>query len=197
METATSTIVLASGSPRRRELLLQLGIEPSVMPPEVDETVREGERALAYTQRLAEKKARATANKVSPDRIVIAADTVVVLDEEILGKPADAAHARTVLQSLSGQQHRVITSFVVMRGDTLAAKSCQTDVWVLPLDEGLVDNYVACGEGLDKAGAYAIQGRGAAFVERIEGSYSNVVGLPLCELAVTLRDFGLTVPIGK
>ncbi len=184
-------LVLASSSPRRRELLAQIGLECEVVPVNVDETVSNGETALAYTQRMARKKAGAGLVQAARGRIILAADTVVCIDRQILAKPDDKQHAMAMLDLLSGRKHSVITSFALVRGERWVCTSCTTDVWLAEIDAAQRDAYWCSGEPRDKAGAYAIQGRAAVFVERIAGSYSNVVGLPLYELAEALRVFGV------
>lgn len=170
-------LVLASASPRRRELLSSLGIDFSCRPVDLDETPRPGEEAEAYVLRLARAKAGAD---VRPGEIVLAADTIVVLDGQLLGKPEDAARARSMLQTLSGRRHRVLTGVAVHPSEKpVAAEVCVSEVTIAPLSEEEIAWYVDTGEPLDKAGAYAIQGLGALLVETISGNYSNIVGLPL------------------
>jgi septum formation protein len=171
-------LVLASGSPRRRELLGQLGLSFAVVPPDVDETPRPGERPLDLVRRLARDKAAAVDGAV-----VVAADTVVEVDGDVLGKPADPDDARRMLRRLSGRAHKVHTGVAVRAGDALAVDAVTTIVTFVPLQAAVVDWYVGTGEPLDKAGAYAIQGRGGVFVEHVRGSVSNVVGLPLTTVA--------------
>jgi septum formation protein len=184
-------LVLASQSPRRRELLAQLGVALEVRPAHADEAVLPGEAPRDYVLRVARDKARAVQGDV-----VLAADTAVVLGGEVLGKPADAGDARRMLRALSGTTHDVLTAVVVRRAairlelDALVA----TRVRFAALSPGEVDWYVATGEPLDKAGAYAIQGAGGAFVLAVEGSVSNVVGLPLAETAALLARAGLPLP---
>jgi septum formation protein len=186
-------LVLASQSPRRRELLAQLGLALEVRPAHADEAVLPGEAPREYVLRVARDKARAVQGDV-----VLAADTAVVLGGEVLGKPADAADARRMLRALSGTTHDVLTAVVVRRAairlelDALVA----TKVRFAALSSREVDWYVATGEPLDKAGAYAIQGAGGAFVLGVEGSVSNVVGLPLAETAALLARAGLSLPWG-
>lgn len=189
--TQHTTLVLASASPRRRELLAQIGLEFEVVPANVDETVRIGETALAYTQRMAREKAVAVRARVGIERFVLAADTVVCIDRQILGKPRDKAHAMSMLALLSGRKHNVITSFALLCDERRVYTSCSTDVWLAEIDAAQSEAYWDSGEPRDKAGAYAIQGRAAVFVERIEGSYSNVVGLPLHKLAAALNALGV------
>jgi septum formation protein len=188
----TPKIILASNSPRRRELLAQIGLSFTVAPADVDERVLPGEPPEAYADRVALDKARAAAQRAG-EGIVIAADTIVVVGDSILGKPSDAADARRMLSELSGRGHEVITSLAVMDAATgrSAVRTSATRVWFRDLSDREIAAYVATGEPLDKAGAYGIQERGALLVERIEGCYSNVVGLPLSLLGEMLRDFGV------
>lgn len=172
-------LVLASESPRRADLLKAAGLSFEVLSVPVDETPWERETPDAHVRRLAEAKARAVAAR-RPDAVVLGADTVVVVDGRILGKPVDAADAASMLRSLSGRDHEVLTGVcVVGRGLTPTVEVACTRVWFSALSEGEIDRYVRSGEPMDKAGAYAIQGLGSRFVERIDGSYSNVVGLPV------------------
>jgi septum formation protein len=190
----THMIILASNSPRRRELLSQIGLTFTIAPADVDERTRPGESPVDYAERLAREKARAAAERAGKG-IVIAADTIVVVRGDILGKPADAADARRMLAELSGREHEVVTALAVMDAETKRAsvKTSVTRVWFRTLTEREIKAYVATGEPLDKAGAYGIQERGALLVERIEGCYSNVVGLPLSLLGEMLRDFGIAL----
>jgi len=192
----TSTrVYLASQSPRRRELLAQIGVGYSVLGVDVDETRRPGEAAAVYVERLAREKAAAgwalVAAETMPRLPVLGADTVVVVDGDILGKPADAAAARAMLTRLSGRSHQVLTG-VSLCGELgqFAATGCTT-VWFRALSPADIDGYWAGGEPRDKAGAYGIQGQAALFVERIDGSYSNVVGLPLFETAGLLARYAI------
>jgi septum formation protein len=175
-------LVLASRSPRRAELLRAAGFEFSVRVAEVDETPREGEPAREYVLRLAAEKARAVTAEA--DEIVLAADTTVVLGNEIMGKPVNEADAARMLRALAGQRHEVITGICLRRGVREVCDVASTAVWFAELSEGEIADYVASGEPMDKAGAYGIQGLASRFIERIEGSYSNVVGLPV---ALTYR----------
>ena len=184
-------VVLASGSPRRLELLRRIGIEPDVRPAAVDETPLPDERPGALVARLAEVKARAVA--AEPDELVIAADTVVVVDDEILGKPTDEADARRMLSALSDRSHDVLTGVHVRLRDARATVVESTTVRFRALTTTEIDAYVATGEPLDKAGAYAIQGAGGMFVASIAGSDSNVVGLPLATVARLAADVGVSL----
>lgn len=184
-------IILASASPRRRELLRQVGLQFSVAPADVDESIMPGETAEQYAVRIALDKARAAAKRAA-EGLVIAADTIVVLDGEIMGKPVDRRDAERMLSMLSGRMHRVITGVAVVeaRSGRESVKSAATKVWFRDLSSAEIAAYAATGEPLDKAGAYGIQGKGALLVEKIEGCYFNVVGLPLSLLDTMLLDFG-------
>jgi septum formation protein len=186
-------IYLASQSPRRRELLTGIGVDYSVIVADVDETRRSGETPAAYVQRLAAEKAiagwqRATALGMEP-RPALGADTTVAVDGDVLGKPADFDEARAMLRRLSGRSHRVLTGIALSDGVRTEVALSTTSVRFCVLDDDDIDAYWASGEPRDKAGAYGIQGLGAVFVERIEGSYSGVVGLPLFETARLLNLF--------
>jgi nucleoside triphosphate pyrophosphatase len=193
-------LVLASQSPRRRELLEQLGLALEVRPAFTDEAVLPGEDARTYAARVAHEKARAVSRDagLAGEEVVLGADTVVVLRGEVLGKPRDAADARHMLRRLSGGPHEVLTAVCVRRnagalGVELDAL-VETAVRFAPLSEAQIAWYVSTGEPLDKAGAYAIQGSGGAFVVGVSGSVSNVVGLPLAETVDLLRRAGLPLP---
>ena len=184
-------IVLASASPRRTELLESAGIIFTVFPGDIDETPFAGEEPVAHVLRLAEGKAREVSTRVA-GRFFIGADTIVLADKEIMGKPRDNADAGRMLRKLSGQVHQVITGFAVLDRETgrVESRAVSTDVTFKILADEEISVYVATGCPLDKAGAYAIQGGAAYMVERIDGSYTNVVGLPLCEVVETLRKMG-------
>lgn len=179
-------LVLASRSPRRAELLTAAGIEFTVRVSDVDETPLDGEAPRDYVLRIAETKARAV--QASEDEIVLGADTTVVLDNEIIGKPKDAADAARMLRALSGNRHEVITGICLRRGDRVVRDIATTAVWFAPLSDAEIANYVASGEPMDKAGAYGIQGLASKFIDRIDGSYSNVVGLPVALMYRRLRE---------
>jgi septum formation protein len=185
-------IVLASASPRRSELLDSAGISFSVVPADIPEELLPGESPTAHVLRLAAEKALAVAGSAEGD-IFVGADTVVVCDGEIMGKPVDSAAARRMLNALSGKAHEVITGFTVYEREQerLVSDAVSTRVIFKPLTAGEIDAYVATGCPFDKAGAYAIQGGAAYMVRGIEGSYTNVVGLPLCEVVEVLRMFGV------
>jgi septum formation protein len=179
-------LVLASGSPRRRELLALLGVPFDVVPPDVDETPHDGEPPVDLVRRLACAKVVA----VDGD-LVLAADTIVELDGELLGKPADPDDARRMLRRLSARTHHVHTGVAVRVGERMDVEVVTTEVTFTALTAGAIDWYLATEEPLDKAGAYALQGAGGAFVERIDGSASNVVGLPLATVAALLGRVGV------
>ena len=185
-------IYLASQSPRRRELLRQIGVNFELLPVDVDETRFAGEAPEACVQRLALEKSRAGRVVMPADRIqpVMGADTIVVADESVLGKPADRREAIGMLQLLSGRTHRVITA-VALAGDHEAACINTNQVTFRTLTRRECEAYWETGEPQDKAGAYAIQGLAAMFVTRLEGSYSGVMGLPLMETAALLQEFGI------
>ncbi len=182
-------IVLASASPRRLELLRQIGIEPIVRPAHIDESRRE-ESAEAYVKRMALEKAQAIAADLGDDSmIVLGADTAVVLDEATFGKPRDAADAAAMLHRLSGRTHQVLSAVALVRGDRQAVRLSETAVRFRVLDAAEIAAYWRTGEPADKAGSYAIQGRAAMFIEEIHGSCSGVAGLPLYETAQLLKEF--------
>ena len=176
-------LVLASRSPRRAELLAAAAFSFTVEAADIDETPRSGEPAREYALRLAGEKAAA----VSGD-VVLAADTVVVLDGEIMGKPADHADAVRMLRALSGREHEVITAVCLRRGERSATQAETTRVRFAIMSEAEIQEYAASGEPMDKAGAYGIQGLASRYVKRIEGSYSNVVGLPVALVYRLLRE---------
>lgn len=191
MNRSENVIVLASNSPRRREILKQAGADFTIDPADVDESVIPGEAPEAYAVRVALDKARVAARRAARG-IVIGADTIVVLDGAILGKPADERDAERMLSLLSGRQHTVISGLAVIdaasgRTQTNAAR---TSVWFRELTPAEISAYVRTGEPLDKAGAYGIQEKGALLIRKIEGCYFNVVGLPLSLLGEMLRGFG-------
>ncbi|WP_312936852.1 Maf family protein [Pseudomonas sp.] len=182
---------LASGSPRRRELLAQVGVPFSVLSAPVDETLLPGESAQCYVERLAQAKARAGFASLQAPGVVLGADTVVVLDGQVLGKPDDADHAQRMLLSLSERSHQVLTAVALTDGITTRSLCVSTDVALRGISSAEARRYWATGEPADKAGGYAIQGLGAVFVRQISGSYSAVVGLPLFETAELLGTFGI------
>lgn len=184
-------LYLASGSPRRRELLQQIGVPFTVISAAIDETPLPDEAPRAYVERLALAKARAGAVQAGGPGVVLGADTAVVLHGRILGKPVDEADALATLAAMSGQEHQVLTSVALVDGARSQVLSVSSRVRFRLISAVEAKAYWASGEPLDKAGGYAIQGLGAVFVESLQGSYSAVVGLPLCETAQLLGDFGI------
>ena len=189
-ETTKRPLILASGSPRRRELLSRMGYEFEICAPDVDEHVTGHARDIVYT--LAQRKAHAAATHYSRG-VIIASDTLVSLDGAPLGKPADAAEAHGMLMALSGREHEVFTGVCVLDVETgrSETRSVRTGVRFRPLSSEEIDAYIATGEPMDKAGAYAIQGGAGAFVEALDGEYDNVVGFPTEEVREMLKEFGM------
>lgn len=183
-------VILASSSPRRSQLLRELGIPFCVRPARCDE--RSGERDPEKLVRELSRR-KALSARAGEDEIVIAADTVVCLDGEILGKPRDNEQAAAMLRRLSGRGHAVFTGVTVRRGGRLLTRAERTAVFFRTLPERYIEAYVSSGEPLDKAGAYGIQGAGGAFVRRIEGDFYNVMGLPVCALCEMLEEIGTQV----
>ena len=202
MDILRPRLYLASRSPRRRELLTQIGVQFDTILfrnhprelSEVDETPHAGESPLIYVERVTRAKAElgsriATLRKLQ-SQPVLAADTTIDVDGEIIGKPLDASDAKIILRRLSGRSHRVLTCVAVAFEGCVETRQSVSEVRFTVLDDARIDSYVATGEPLDKAGAYGIQGRAAQFVEHLTGSYSGVMGLPLFETAALLRRFG-------
>jgi septum formation protein len=182
-------LILASASPRRRDLLAQVGIDPdAIVSPAIDETPRKGELPRPYALRLAGEKAASV--PCAPGDLVLAADTVVAAGRRILGKPSDQAEAEKFLRLLSGRRHRVLTAIALRQGERIATRAVETAVRMKRLSEAEITAYLASGEWQGKAGGYAIQGRAAALIPWIGGSYSNVVGLPLTETLNLLSGAG-------
>lgn len=184
-------IVLASQSPRRRQLLGQMGLEFTTQSPEIDESAFHGRDAQDLVETLSREKARWVARQQTPDTLVIGADTVVVLDGAILGKPRDWAEAEAMLAALSGRDHQVFTGVTLCQGDRILTQAEETQVTFRPLTGQEIRQYVSTGEPMDKAGAYGIQGLGGLLVEGIRGDYHNVMGLPICRLGRMLLNFGV------
>ncbi len=191
-------LILASASPRRRELLQQIGLDFQVIPSQAEEHVLAGETPEEHVIRLSLDKATEVARRKNiAGRWFIGSDTIVLYDGQILGKPQDEAEAAMMLKKLSGQEHRVLSGFAIIdrqSGEQRTEAVC-TKVWFRQLTEGEITGYIATGEPADKAGAYAIQGLGICFVARIEGSYTNVVGLPLCKLTLAMKELGVPLLI--
>ncbi len=190
MSIASPILVLASASPRRRALLAATGLQFEVQPADIPEPIGEGEDPRDVVERLAEAKARAIAEPADERRVVLGSDTIVVIDDDILGKPDDEEHAVTLLRRLVGRAHRVLTGVAVIAGTRSQVISVESRVFLRAAADDELRRYAATGEPLDKAGAYALQGEGRRFVERVEGSPTNVIGLPLDETCALLRDHG-------
>jgi septum formation protein len=187
-------LILASASPRRLDLLRTVGLDPEVVAPDIDETRHAEEPARAYARRLAAHKAREVWVRLGePERPVLAADTIVLVDEDgglVLGKPVDAEAARGMLERLAGRTHEVVTAFHLLYRGRERGRAVETRVTFRALRPAEVQGYVASGEWEGKAGGYAVQGLAGAFVKELHGSYSNVVGLPLCEVIEDLDALG-------
>lgn len=183
-------LILASASPRRVELLNLLGLTFLQQPADIDESLTTGEAPDAYVRRMALEKASLVAGKNTADMVVIGADTTVLVDDRILGKPKDRADGLAMLQLLSGRSHQVLTGLCVLRGEHQQLAVVESQVWFRVIDDAEAERYWASGEPADKAGGYGIQGIGSIFVERIDGSYSGVMGLPLAALETQLRAVG-------
>ena len=184
-------LILASQSPRRRELLARMGLDFTVISPRIDEDSFTDPDPAALVRTLSREKALAVAEGQDPETLVIAADTVVVLDGQALGKPGDEAEAIAMLSALSGRSHEVYTGVTVCQGDRAVSEAECTQVTFRSLTQEEIRHYVATGEPMDKAGAYGIQGFGSLLVEGIRGDYFNVVGLPVCRLGRMLAAFGV------
>ena len=203
MSISDKRIYLASRSQRRRELLKQIGVPFDLLllradlrrGADIDETPLPDESPGVYALRIASAKVamgvRQIAQRALPQKPVLAADTSIVFDDQVIGKPEDAAHAARILRTLSGREHQVLTAVAVALRDQLETQISVSSVWFRELSDAEIRRYVASGEPLDKAGAYAIQGRAGAFVTRIAGSYSGIMGLPLVETAELLRRFDI------
>jgi septum formation protein len=199
---AAPFVYLASKSPRRRQLLYQVGMSHEVLAPgaagEVDETPHPGELPAGYVRRIARAKAEAGWDRVSRERLpiapVLAADTTVAVGGRILGKPETAGAAADMLRALSGRMHQVYTAVAIAWNNRIELALSESNVTMRELSEAEIARYVRTDEPMDKAGAYAVQGRAAIFIERIEGSYSGVMGLPLFETANLLSGAGLVLP---
>jgi septum formation protein len=192
----TSTLILASGSPRRRDLLTAAGIRFVIHESRIDEIRRDGEGGMAFALRMAHEKALSVAMRY-PRELILAADTIVELDGEVLCKPLDAADARRILRKLSKRTHRVVTAYALARGGVIIESAPITShVTFRALADGEIEHYLTTGEPFDKAGAYGIQGMGADFITALEGDWSNVMGLPVVEVLATLARQGV-YPVGS
>ena len=186
-------VILASQSPRRRELLTLVGIPHEVRPADIDETYLPGEEPTAHALRLAREKAQKIAQ---PDAVVIGSDTIVVVDGDVLGKPRDDEDAARMLRRLSGRSHVVITAVAVSWRGRVLAEAESVDVTFHALSDAEIRDYIATREPMDKAGAYGIQGYGATIVSRVDGDYFAVMGLPLQRMVSLMRQLGLRYPFG-
>ena len=185
-------LILASSSPRRKDFVSKLGLDFKIVVPDIDESVRPHEHACDYVKRIPLEKASLIAQDHVLE-VVLAADTIVVCDDTILGKPVDREDAKRILRMLSGRTHEVMTAACIVYNHEVKQLFESTQVTFAPLSEELIDTYVASGECDDKSGAYALQGIGAMLIERVSGSVSSVVGLPICQVRCVLEDFGLKV----
>jgi len=183
------SLILASASPRRRDLLTKAGYSFRVISPDVDESVIKGEDPKAYVARLALAKGKAVV--AQSEEIVLAADTTVVLDGEIIGKPADNIEAKSILRKLSNRTHQVHTGFALISGSEEFCQVVTTAVTFKLLSDAEIETFLKSGEALDKAGAYSAQGGGSIFISKFEGSFTNVVGLPIDEVVQALTDLGI------
>jgi len=185
-------LILASASPRREELLRSVGLKFKIIPADVDETYFQGESPRAHVRRLSRDKAGAIASQY-PKALVLGADTIVVIDGQILGKPKNKKQAREMLQQLSNRRHTVLTGFTItcIRAGTARTKVVQSAVQFKNISPEETAWYVNGDEPYDKAGGYAAQGKGASFIQAIRGSYTNVIGLPLCEVVEALKHLGV------
>lgn len=192
IQNSEKKLVLASSSPRRKQLLEEIGLKFDIFPADIDEDIKKGESPEEHTLRLAEKKAKTAAKKVK-DSWVIGADTIVFIDNRILGKPSDIHEAREMLLLLSNRYHRVITAFCLFNSATgeNIKRVVESMVKIKNLTNKEIEDYLKTGEPLGKAGAYAVQGIGGFMVEKIEGSYTNVVGLPMEEFQKVLEETGI------
>lgn len=183
-------LILASSSPRRRMFLENMGVKFKIVKPDIDESICIGEHPLEYVQRMAREKGQIISD-LYPHETVLAADTIVVLADEIIGKPQDRDDAKRIISSLSGRTHEVITAVYIQNYDHCETITEITKVTFAHLSPELIDLYVASGECDDKSGAYAVQGIGAMLVEKVEGSVSSVVGLPICQVREALAKFDI------
>lgn len=204
MSDPAQKLILASGSPRRRELLAALGLEFEIIKPDVDETQLPGEAPFTYVQRLSRIKAIAVAERLQDDATVLAADTTVILaadtigvedDGEVLGKPIDSADAFATLQRLRGRKHLVCTSFTLKNADHEMTQMIKTTVLMREYTDQEIEAYIVSGDPFDKAGSYAIQNEAFHPVAELDGSYSNVMGLPVCEVREALLKIGYALPV--
>ena len=190
-------LILASASPRRQELLRGLGMQFTVQTADIDESMNPALGAAEEVARVSRLKAETVLSSAPEDALVIAADTIVCIDDRILGKPESEAAAAAMLKTLSGRKNQVRTGVTVCSHEKVVTSVVTTDVCFRPLSEQEILAYVATGEPMDKAGAYGIQGLASIFVEKLHGDYFNVMGLPLCELSRMLAQFGIAILGGR
>ena len=190
LSVSNNILLLASGSPRRADLLRQLGVSFDICAVDIDESPHMGENPVAYVERMAIEKS-AAAQVLFGERTILTADTAIALDNEILGKPNSLAEVAEMLRKLSGREHKVLSAVCVLRGMQNELCLSASTVRFAELDNYMITEYLRCNESLDKAGGYAIQGAAAAFVESIHGSYTGIVGLPLCETRQLLERFAI------
>ena len=183
-------LILASSSPRRRDYLEKMGVRFVIMKPDADETIMVGESPSDYVARMAAEKAQIIAD-LHPGEVVLAADTIVVCHDMIIGKPTDREDAKRILRLLSGRTHEVMSAVCIIKDEVEKNFTVTTEVTFAPLTEELIDTYVASGECDDKSGAYAVQGIASMFVAKVSGSVSAVVGLPICQVCEALAEFGI------
>ena len=183
-------LILASSSPRRRDYLEKMGVRFVIMKPDADETIMVGESPSDYVARMAAEKAQIIAD-LHPSEVVLAADTIVVCHDMIIGKPTDREDAKRILRLLSGRTHEVMSAVCIIKDEVEKNFTVTTEVTFAPLSEELIDTYVASGECDDKSGAYAVQGIASMFVAKVSGSVSAVVGLPICQVREALAEFGI------
>ncbi len=184
-------IILASGSPRRKDFMKRLGLKFRIIVPNIDESRLKDEAPKELVKRLSKLKAQTIANQY-PEDIVIAADTIVVLNNEILGKPRNRNEAKLMLKKLSGKTHEVFTGYTVQKGNISYHGIERTEVTFASISDELITAYISSGEGDDKAGAYGIQGLAAMFIQKINGDLNTVIGLPICTIRILLAKFGIT-----
>ena len=189
-------VILASGSPRRHDLLQMIGLAHDVIPADIDESRFDGERPVEHVERLARQKGAIVAARF-PDSLVVSADTIVVIDGDVLGKPRDEADARTMLRRLAGRTHVVYTAVATALDGRMESAVEEVSVTFLPLSDQTIAGYVATGEPMDKAGSYGIQGYGATLVRRIDGDFFAVMGLPLARLVGLLGEMGVGYEFGE
>ncbi len=195
MMNQVAKIILASTSPRRADLIQQIGFHPIIRSVDIDESVHGGEAATDYCLRMAHEKSIAAIDAVQTELPILTADTIVVANDEILGKPKDTSQAVLTLIKLSGRTHQVYSAVCVHYGGVTSSRLSRNDVKMAQVDRALIEAYVATGDPMDKAGAYGIQGYAAMWIECIKGSYSSIMGLPLFETTAILNELNIPLPL--